>query len=156
MTTSRTLGWSPTEIDGINLLQRNGLFDAGAPVQADLDWRFTKLVGLWAPRRWLTPETMDVDGMVAEIEQIVATRGLVAHAGRRELRGDGSTARDQGAPASVNSTNRAVWEHSWSRAVATGGEGAHPLRKGGNRLLRSARSAKSCEPEGPQDLTRRL
>ena len=27
-------------------------------------------------------------------------------------------------------------------------------RKGGGRLPRSARSAKSCEPEGPQDLTR--
>jgi hypothetical protein len=30
----------PREIDGINLLQRNGLFDAGTPVQPDLDRRF--------------------------------------------------------------------------------------------------------------------
>jgi hypothetical protein len=36
------------------------------------------------------------------------------------------------------------------------GKSALPLRKGGSHLLRSARSAKSCEPEGPQDLTRRL
>jgi hypothetical protein len=57
VTTSRTLGWGPTEIDGINVLQRNGLFDAGTPVQPDLDRRFTKLVGFWAPRRWLTTET---------------------------------------------------------------------------------------------------
>ena len=82
MTTSRTLGWGPTEIDGINLLQRNGLFDAGTPVQPDLDRRFTKLVGFWAPRRWLTTETMDLDGMVAEIEQIVGTSGLVAYDGQ--------------------------------------------------------------------------
>jgi hypothetical protein len=34
------MGWGPTEIDGINLLQRNGLFDAGTPVQPDLDRRF--------------------------------------------------------------------------------------------------------------------
>ncbi len=74
VTTSRTLGWGPTEVDGINLLQRNGLFDAGTPVQPDLDRRFIKLVGFWAPRRWVTPETMDVEGMVAEIEEIVATR----------------------------------------------------------------------------------
>ena len=82
MTSSPTLGWGPTEIDGINLLQRNGMFDAGSPVQPDLDRRFTKLVGFWAPRRWLTPETMDVEGMVAEIEEIVGTRGLVAYDGQ--------------------------------------------------------------------------
>jgi hypothetical protein len=48
-----------------------------------------------------------------------------------------------------------------AKSVATGchrlpdtlhGKGALPLRKGGGRLLGSARSAKSCEPEGPQDL----
>ncbi len=33
------------------------------------------------------------------------------------------------------------------------GKGAPPLGKGGGRLPGSARSAKSCEPEGPQDLT---
>jgi hypothetical protein len=36
VTTSGTFGWSPTEIDGINLLQCNGLFDAGTPVQPEL------------------------------------------------------------------------------------------------------------------------
>jgi hypothetical protein len=82
VTTSRTLGWAPTEVDGINLLQRNGLFEAGTPVQAHVDRRFTKVVGFWAPRRWLTPETMDIDGMVAEIEEIVGTRGLVAYDGQ--------------------------------------------------------------------------
>jgi hypothetical protein len=82
MTTSRTLGWGPTEIDGINLLQRNGLFDTGTPLQPDLDRRFTKVAGFWAPRRWLTRETMDVDGMVAEIEEIIGTRGFVAYDGQ--------------------------------------------------------------------------
>jgi hypothetical protein len=76
-------------------------------------------------------------------------------------------------------------EHLWSQAVATmatggkwdgrkmlkqaktaaagcdrlpetvHGKGELP-RKGGGRLSGSARSAKSCEPEGPQDLTSRL
>jgi hypothetical protein len=82
VTTSRTLGWGPTDLDGITVLQRNGLFDAGTPVQSDVDRRFTKLVGFWAPRRWRTTETMDVDGMVAEIEHIVGTRGLVAYDGQ--------------------------------------------------------------------------
>src|SRR5829696_7559841 len=36
------------------------------------------------------------------------------------------------------------------------GKGAPPPRKGGGRLSGSARSAKSCKPEGPQDLTTRL
>jgi hypothetical protein len=36
------------------------------------------------------------------------------------------------------------------------GKGAPPLGKGGGRLSGSAENAKSCEPEGPQDLTRRL
>ena len=40
-----------------------------------------------------------------------------------------------------------------SRSMASG---ALPLRRGGGHLARSARSAKSCEPEGPQDLTPRL
>ena len=82
VTTNRTLGWGPTEVDGINLLQRNGLFEAGTPVQPGVDRQFTKVVGFWAPRRWLTPENMDVDGMVAEIEEIVKTRGLVAYDGQ--------------------------------------------------------------------------
>jgi len=82
VTTSRTLGWGPTEVDGITLLQRNGLFECGTPVQPGLDRRFTKVVGFWAPRRWLTPQTMDVDGMVAEIEEIVETRGFVAYDGQ--------------------------------------------------------------------------
>src|SRR5829696_9815782 len=34
------------------------------------------------------------------------------------------------------------------------GKGAPPLRKGGGRLPGSARSAKSCEPYGPQDCRR--
>jgi hypothetical protein len=79
---SYTTGWRPTEIDGINMLQRNGLFDAGMPVEPGLDRQFTKVVGFWAPRRWLTAETMDVDGLVAEIEETVRTRGLVAYDGQ--------------------------------------------------------------------------
>lgn len=75
----RTLGWGPTEIDGIKLLQRVGLFDAGTPVEPNLDHRFRKVVGFWVPRRWLTPETLRVDDMVAELEEIVRTRGLIAH-----------------------------------------------------------------------------
>lgn len=75
-------GWGPQEIDGIALLQRNGFFDAGAPAEPDLDRRFTKLVEFWAPRRWLTPETMDVGGMVAETGEIARTRGLITHDGQ--------------------------------------------------------------------------
>ncbi len=82
MTTSRTLRWGPTELDGITVLQRNGLFEAGTPVQSDIDRRFTKLVGFWAPRRSLTTETMDVDGMVAGLEEIIAARGFVAYDGQ--------------------------------------------------------------------------
>jgi hypothetical protein len=51
----------------------------GSPVH---DRQFTKVVGFWAPRRWLTAETMDVDGLVAEIEATVRTRGLVAYDGQ--------------------------------------------------------------------------
>jgi hypothetical protein len=76
------LGWGPTEIDGIELVQRNGHFDVGTPAEPDVDRRFTKVVGFWVPRRWLTSETMDVDGMVAEIEEIVRTRGLIAYDGQ--------------------------------------------------------------------------
>ena len=82
LVTSYTLGWRPTEIDGVNVLQRSGLFEAGTPVEPDLDRQFIKVVGFWAPRRWVTPETMDVDGLVAEIEEIVRTRGLVAYDGQ--------------------------------------------------------------------------
>ncbi len=71
------VGWGPTEIDGIQLLQWNGRFDTGSPIDRDQDTTFAKMVGFWAPRRWLSPETMDVDGFVAEIEEIVRTRGFV-------------------------------------------------------------------------------
>ena len=80
--TSHTPGWRPTEIDGVNVLQRNGLSDAGTPVEPGLDRQFIKVVGFWAPRRWVTPETMDVDGLVAEIEETVRTRGLVTYDGQ--------------------------------------------------------------------------
>jgi hypothetical protein len=76
------MGWWPTEVDGMHLLQRNGLFEAGRPVEPDLDRRFTKVVGFWAPRRWLTPETMDVEGMVTEIEELVGGRGVIAYDGQ--------------------------------------------------------------------------
>ncbi len=76
------MGWGPSEIDGIDLVQRNGLFEAGTPVEPDVNRRFTKVVGFWAPRRFLTPETMDVDGMVAEIEEIVRARGMIAYDGQ--------------------------------------------------------------------------
>ena len=79
--TSYSPGERPTETDGINAPQR-GLFDTGAPVEQDLDSNFIKYVGFWAPRRWVTPETVDVDGLVAEIEEIVRTRGLVAYDGQ--------------------------------------------------------------------------
>lgn len=82
MTDSRALGWAPPiEIDGITLLQRNGWFETGTPAEP-AEARFTKLVGFWVPRRWLTTETMDVDGVVAEIEEIVSTRGLIAYDGQ--------------------------------------------------------------------------
>ena len=80
--TSYPSEWRPAETDGINVLQRDGLFDAGTSAEPDLDRRFIKVVGFWAPRRWLTSETMDVDGLVAEIEEIVRTRGLVAYDGQ--------------------------------------------------------------------------
>jgi hypothetical protein len=47
-----------------------------------VDNRFIKVVGFWAPRRWVTPESMDVDGLVAEIEEIVRTKGLIAFDGQ--------------------------------------------------------------------------
>lgn len=70
------------EFDGINVPQRSDLFDVGTPVEPDVDRQFIKYVGFWAPRRWVTPEMMDVDGLVAEIEEIVRTRGLVAYDGQ--------------------------------------------------------------------------
>ena len=73
----------PEEIDGVNVLQRSGLFESGTPVEPDLDRQFTKVVGFWAPRRWLTPETMDVDGMVG------GDRGNHPHKGPRRLRRPG-------------------------------------------------------------------
>ena len=79
---SYTPKWRPTETDGISVPQSNGLFDPGTPVEPDLDRRFIKVVGFCVPRRWATPETMDVDGFVAEIEEIVRTRGLVAYDGQ--------------------------------------------------------------------------
>lgn len=47
-----------------------------------MDRQFIKVVGFSVPRRWVTPETMDLDGMVAEIEGIVRIRGLVAYDGQ--------------------------------------------------------------------------
>ena len=47
-----------------------------------MDRQFIKVVGFSVPRRWVTPETMDLDGMVAEIEEIVRTTGLVAYDGQ--------------------------------------------------------------------------
>jgi hypothetical protein len=72
----------PTGTDGISVPQTNGLFYPGTPVEPDLDRRFIKVVGFCVPRRWATPETMDVDGFVAEIEGIVRTSGLVAYDGQ--------------------------------------------------------------------------
>ena len=69
-------------LDGINVPQRDGLFDADTSAEPDLDRQFIKVVGFWAPRRWVTSETMDVDGLVAEIEEIVRTRGLVESEGQ--------------------------------------------------------------------------
>jgi hypothetical protein len=80
--TSHTPGWRPTETDGINGPQRSGLFDADPQVEPDVERQFIKVVGFWVPRRWVTAETMDVDGLVAEIEEIVRTRGLVAYDGQ--------------------------------------------------------------------------
>jgi hypothetical protein len=40
--------------------------------------------------------------------------------------------------------------------IGAHGKGALPPWYGGGRFAGSARSAKSCEPEGPQDLTVRL
>lgn len=82
LVTNHTPGWRPTETNGVNALQRSGLFDADPPVEPDVDRQFIKVVGFWAPRRWVTPETMDLDGLVAEIEEIVRTRGLVTYDGQ--------------------------------------------------------------------------
>lgn len=79
---TRALGWGPRKIDGIDVLQRNGLFETGTPVEADSETRFTKVVGFWVPRRWVTPAAMDVDGMVAELQEIVRTRGLISYDGQ--------------------------------------------------------------------------
>ncbi len=64
------------------MLQGSGLFDVGSPVEPSLDRQFIKVVGFWVPRRWLTPETMDINGMVAEIEEVVRMKGLVAYDGQ--------------------------------------------------------------------------
>jgi hypothetical protein len=47
-----------------------------------VDRQFIKEVWFPAPRRWVTPEMLDLDGMVTEIEEIVRTRGLVAYDGQ--------------------------------------------------------------------------
>lgn len=80
--TGRELGWRTGEVDGVQLSQRTGLFDVGTPVEANMDRRLTKLVTFLAPRRWLTRATMNVEGMVAEIEETVSTRGLITHDGQ--------------------------------------------------------------------------
>jgi hypothetical protein len=76
--TSYTPGWRPAEPDGVNTPQHSDRVPDGAPAEPDVDGQFIKYVGFCVPRRWVTPETMDLDGMVAEIEEIVRTRGLVA------------------------------------------------------------------------------
>jgi hypothetical protein len=80
--TSHTPGRRPTETDAVNAPQRSGLADADPPAEPYVDRQFIKRVGFWAPRRWVTPETMDVDGLVAEIEEIVRTRGFVSYDGQ--------------------------------------------------------------------------
>lgn len=80
--TSYTPGWRPTEPDDVNTPQHSDRVPDGAPVEPDVDGQFIKYVGFCVPRRWVTPETMDLDGMVAEIEEIVRTRGLVAYDGQ--------------------------------------------------------------------------
>jgi hypothetical protein len=80
--TSDTSEWGQTvDVDGISV-QGDGLPDVATPAEPELDTRFTKLVGFWAPLRWVTPEEMDVDGLVEEIEETVRTRGLVAYDGQ--------------------------------------------------------------------------
>lgn len=82
LVTSYTPEWRPVETAGVNEPQRSDLFNADGSVEPDVDGQFIKVVGFWAPRRWVTRETMDVDGLVAEIEEIVRTRGLVAYDGQ--------------------------------------------------------------------------
>ena len=74
---SDALGWVPIEVDGIRLLQQHGLFDVGSPERAGTGSQFKKVVGFWAPRRWLTSQTMDVQGLVEEIEDIVRRKGFI-------------------------------------------------------------------------------
>ena len=82
-TTEERLGWQSATIDGIELYQRTGRFDVGTPVvPGQEDTTFTKVVGFWVPRRWLSAETMDVEGLVTEIETIVRTRGFVTSDGQ--------------------------------------------------------------------------
>jgi hypothetical protein len=66
----------------MDLYQRVGRFDVDAPVVPDRDTTFIKAVRFWAPRRWLSPETMDVEGFVTEIEEIVKTRGFITWDGQ--------------------------------------------------------------------------
>src|SRR5690242_1846379 len=80
--TSQTPEWRPAETDGVNASQRSDLADASRPVEPDVDRQFIREVWFPAPRRWVTPETLDLDGMVTEIEEIVRTRGLIAYDGQ--------------------------------------------------------------------------
>ena len=80
--TPRELGWTTPTVDGMELLQQVGSFDVGTPVQHGLDERFRKTVSFWVPRRWVTAETMDVEGVVAELEEIVSARGLLTPDGQ--------------------------------------------------------------------------
>jgi len=70
------------EAEGIDALQRGGRSDTGSPVEPHPDRQATRTVGFLVPRRWLTAETIDVDGMGAEIEEIVRTKGLIAYDGQ--------------------------------------------------------------------------
>lgn len=76
------LRWQSATVDGVELYQRVGSFDVGNPRVSREGEPFVKIVGFWAPRRWLSAETMDIEGLVAEIEETVRTRGFVTSDGQ--------------------------------------------------------------------------
>jgi len=80
--TAKRLGWQSASVDGVELYQRVGRFDVGSPQVSRDSQPFLKVVGFWAPRRWLSPDTMVIDGLVAEIEETVRTRGFIASDGQ--------------------------------------------------------------------------
>ncbi|HET9732300.1 MAG TPA: hypothetical protein VFP54_06445 [Acidimicrobiales bacterium] len=80
--TSERLGWEPLRGNGFDLYQRNGRFEVGTPAVRRDDTTLTKGLGFWAPRRWVSAKTMDVEGFVLEIEELVRTRGFVTYDGQ--------------------------------------------------------------------------